>query len=440
MKIDFKTRFKPGMRRAGSWIAVKARAFWAVLSRRFWMKLLSLVLAILLWNYVVSSNTSITRTKLITGVDGYVTGQSTLTTYGLALLSDPSDQLSDLTVRLDVAQKQYSQVSADSVQIMADLSSVRTAGTQEVALKATSTYGRVISVIPETVTMTFETLDSRLVPVNVELTGEKEEDYWYNLSRTNPSALTISGAASVVRSISQARVYSDVTGAVESYNRAEPFVLLDSEGSEIDQTRLTRSASSITVNTEVYPTREIPISTSIENVVAGRVADGYAISEISIQPESITVAADADLLEDITELLIEPVNVEGLAQSFSARAQISKLADFKNMSNQQVYVNITITEEDVSEWIDNTALTFVGKAEDLLLEWQQSSIQVYATGPRSAIEALREDGIPITVNLNGYGPGTYACQLQFPTENYPDVTFEPETNTITVSLTAIPQE
>lgn len=433
-------KLNPNFRRAGAWIAAKAKAFWAVLSRRFWMKLLSLVLAILLWNYVVSSNTSITRSKTITGVDGYVTGQSTLTTYGLALLSDPSDQLADVTVRLDVAQKQYGQVSADSVQVMADLSSVRTAGTQEVALKATSTYGRVVSILPETVTMTFETLDSRLVPVNVELTGEKADDYWYNLSRTNPSAVTISGAASVVRSISQARVYSDVTGAAETFTRAEPYVLLDSEGNEIDQTRLTRSASSITVNTEVYPTREIPISTSIEDVVAGRVAEGYAISEISIQPEKITVAAAGDLLDDITQLLIEPVNVEGQTQSFSARAQISKLADFKNMSNQQVYVNITITEEDVSEWIDNTALTFVGKAENLQLEWQQSNIQVYVTGPRSAVEALRKDGIPITVNLTDYTAGTYSCQLQFPTENYPDVRFEPETNAITVSLTEISRE
>ena len=440
MKFNFNMNTNADLRRAGAWIKAKAKMFWAVLSRRFWMKLLSLAMAILLWNYVVSNNTSITRTKTIAGVNGYVTGQSTLTTYGLALSSDPAEQLSDITVRLDVAQKQYSQVSAENVQVMVDLSSVRTAGTQEVALKATSGYGRVISILPESVTLTFEALDSRLVPVNVELTGDKEADYWYNFSRSNPSALTISGAASVVRSISQARVYSDVTGAVESYTRAEPFVLLDSDGEEIDQTQLTRSASSITVSTDVYPTRDIPVSTSIEDVVSGSVAEGYAISEITIQPNEITVAASQDILEDISELLIEPISVEGQKQSFSARAQISKLADFKNLSNQQVYVNVTIVEEDVSEWIDNTALTFVGKAENLQLEWQQSDIQVYVTGPRSAIEALRKDGIPITVNLTDYAAGTYSCQLQFPTENYPDVTFEPETSAITVNLTEIPQE
>lgn len=428
------------MKRIGGWIITGAKAFWKVLSRRTWMKLLSLLLAILLWNYVVSSDTSLTRTKTITDVNGYISGQSTLSTYGLALLSDPTEQLENITVRMEVAQSIYSQVSSDNVQVVADLSSVRRSGTQEVPLKATSTYGRVTSVLPETVSLTFEPLDSRLIPVNVELAGAKEASNWYSIARTNPSAVTVSGAASVVRGISQARVYSDVTGANESYVRAEPYVLLDGEGNEIAQDQLTRSASSITVTTDVYPTREIPISTEIGEVVRGRVAEGYTISEISIQPEFITVAADESLLNGISELLIEPVNVEGQSQSMSARARVSKLADFKNMSTEQVYVNITIVEEDVSEWIDNTALTFVGKAENLQLEWQKSDIQVYVTGPKSTVEALREEGIPITVNLTGFTAGEYSCPLRFPTENYPDVSFEPEISAIAVKLTEIPEE
>ena len=433
-------RIDPKLRRAAMWALGKLKAFWGVLSRRFWMKLLSLVLAILLWNYVVTSNTSLTRSKTITDVSGYVTGQPTLTTYGLALLSDPTEALSDITVTVDVAQSHYSQASRDSVQVMADLSSVRTAGTQEVPLKATSTYGRVTSILPETISMTFETLDSRLIPVNVELAGVRSEDCWYNINRTNPSAVTVSGAAGVVRSISQARVYTDVTGAGASYVRAEPYVLLDAEGKEIDQSRLTRSSSSITVSTDVYPTRELPVSTAIEDVVTGRVAEGYEIAEITVQPETITVAAEQSLLEGITEMLIEPISVEGLSQSFSARARIAELSDFKNVSTQQVYVNITIREEDVSEWIANTNLNFVGKAENLQLEWQQGEIQVYVTGPRSAIEALKKDGILITVNLTDLGPGSFACPLRFPTENYPDVSFEPETSDINITLTEVPAE
>lgn len=422
------------LRRAAEWCKGAARSLWTVLSHRFWLKLLSFLLAVLLWNYVISSNTSITRAKTLTGLSGYVTGQTTLSAYRLAMVSDPSEQLENVTVRLDVAQSQYSLASARTVQVMLDLSSVRTAGTQQVPLRATSNYGRVTSILPESVTMDFETLDTRLIPVNVELTGDQDPEKWYSVSRTNPTSVTVSGAASVVRSIAQARVYSDVTGQGASYWRAEPFVLLDGDGNEIPQSTLNCSASSITVTMDVYPTREIPISKAIENVVTGRVADGYTITDISIQPESITVAADQSLLDGISELLIEPVNVEGQSQNMIARASLAQLSDFRNVSAEQVYVNITIEEEDVSEWIGDNVLTFVGKAENLRLEWQRSDVKVRVTGPKSTVEALKESGVPITVDLTGLGAGEHSCKLSFPTENYPDVTFEPETPEIAISL------
>ena len=65
------------------------RNIWGMLARNVWLKLLSLLLAILLWNYVITTNTSITRSKTLSGLTGYVTGQTTLNANRLALLDDP---------------------------------------------------------------------------------------------------------------------------------------------------------------------------------------------------------------------------------------------------------------------------------------------------------------------------------------------------------------
>ena len=70
-------------------VAWSLRSFWRMLANNVWLKVLSLLLAILLWNYVISSNTSITRSKTIAGLTGYVTGQTTLNANRLALLDDP---------------------------------------------------------------------------------------------------------------------------------------------------------------------------------------------------------------------------------------------------------------------------------------------------------------------------------------------------------------
>ena len=152
------------------------------------------------------------------------------------------------------------------------------------------------------------------------------------------------------------------------------------------------------------------------------------------------MAADEDLLSGISELVIEPISVEGASQTVTARASISLLSNFKYTSTDQVYVTITIAEEKVSEWIDNVSVTFVGKAENLQAEIMQDEIMVYTTGPRSAVEALKQDGIPLTVDLTDLTEGEYSCELRFPTENYPDVTFEAETPSVNVKITQRTQE
>lgn len=441
MKIDFKSfDFKEIPVKLWAWVRDKARNIWIVISRHWGMKLLSLLLAILLWNYVVTSNQLITRNKTINGLTGYATSQATLSTYGLALLENPAELIDDVSVRVEVSQSDYSQVSADNVQVTLDLSKVRTAGTQEVELKATSAYGRVTGIYPEKVNLTFEPLDSRSIPVNVSISGERKDDYWYNVSRTNPSVLTVSGAASKVRSISQARVNTDVTGAEASYMRAETYALLDANGNEIDQSMLTRSSSSITVVADVYPTKDIPISEETADVVVGRPAEDYVISDISIQPESITVAADRELLDDIAELLIEPISIEGQSGNVSARARVTTLSDFKYTSAQQVFVNISITEKDVSEWVESEQISFIGKAENLVLEWQKNPVRIYVTGPGSSLEALKNAGVPVTVDLSGLEAGSHSCELRFPVESYPELTFEAETPTISITLSPVAEE
>ena len=409
------------------------RWFWGLLCHNLGIKLISLVLAVLLWNYVVTTDTSITRPKTLTGLTGYVSGQSALYNSGLAMLDNPAESLSSVTVTIEAPQASYSRVTNGTVQVMLDLSNVRTAGTQEVPLRAATTYGRVVDIIPESVSVTFEALDSRSIPVNYQFTGEKSDDYWYSVSRVNPSVLTVSGAASVVRSIANAYVYADVTGLESSTIAALPYTMLDEAGEEIAQGMLNRSTSSISLNLDVTPARSLPVSTDIASVVTGTPAEGYVVHSVTIQPESVTVAAERDLLDGLDALQIEPVSVEGASQSFSARARVSKLTDFKYVSNEQVYVNVTITEETGSGWIEDVGLLFTGVGDGLSVTYEP--VRAHVSGPRSAVEVLMRDGVSAEVDLTGLGAGSHACELIFDAERYPDMTFETEPLRVTLMPT-----
>ena len=407
------------------------------LSNNLGYKLLSLALAVLLWSYVISSNTSITRTKTLYNLTGYPSGQSTLADHRLALKEDPTKALSGISVTVEAPQADYSKVSADNVLVTLDLSNVRTAGSQQVPLRATTSYGRVRNISPSTLTLAFESLDSRNVSVNTEITGA-QSGLWYNVTRCNPAILTVSGASSIVQSIASAKVAVDVSAMETSTIKALPYVLLDAAGEEIGQTLLNCSTSSVSVSLDIYPSREIAVSTDYASVVTGQPAQGYVLQSVSIQPQSVLVAAERELLDSLTELKIEPVSIDGASQSFSVRAAISQLSDFKNISSEQVYVSVNIAEETISAYVDDVKVQFPGKKEGLVATYEPFS--VLATGARSAIEALMDSGVAINVDLNGLEAGTYLLEPSVDAQLYPDITFTCETASVTLTDTGAAAE
>ena len=411
---------------------------WRGVTHNVWLKLLSLLMAILLWNYVITTDTSITRAKTITGLTGYVTGLTSLNINRLALLEYPTEQLSNISVTVDAPESYYSRVSADNVQVTLDLSSVRTAGSQEVPLRAVTSFGRVTDIVPETLTLTFEPQDSRSVPINSVMSGELSDDYWYSITRLNPSYINVSGAGSVVRSIGSATVYMDGTDHHASFTQALPFTLTDTSGEEISQDMLNLSSTSVSVSVDIFPCRELPVSTDLNNVVSGQPAEGFVVQSVTMQPESVTVAAEKELLDGLTEIMIEPVNVEGASQSFTTRAAIASLAGVKNLSVGQVYVNVAIAEATINGHIDRADIMMTGKAEGLSVEYE--TMGVYLSGPRSAVEQLQREGVVMSLNLTGLGPGAYEIEPTFDEERYPGVTFKPERERVSVTLTEVGDE
>ena len=417
------------------WRAIRESA-----TRHVGVKILSIVLAIFLWGYVVSSDTSITRSKVLSGVGVQLTGQTILQRNNLALLTDVTSQLASISVEVEVSQSNYALVSSSNVDVVLDLSNITRAGTQILSLRASTPYGRVTNIWPESVELQVEQLDTRYVPVNVEFVGDVREDYWYNAASVNPSSITVSGPASVVQQVSEAVAQVDVTDRTEPFNRSWTLNLMDGDGNILSTNVLTRTSTSSTVRTEVYPTKTIPISTEISDVFKGTVAEGFEITGVSISPESATVAADAELLESLDVLRITPISISNMRNSYSARASISELSGFENISPEQVYVTIEVAEQIASQVVDNVVVRYVNVSADfrVYMDDTQSQITVIATGPRSAVSELTADDLIAVVDLANYGPGEHEVPISIQlSSDEPEVTFNLTPSTVRVRIEEI---
>lgn len=420
--------------RVGESIARFLRTLLNVVSRNLGWKIFSLIAAILLWSYLISSDPTITRDKTITGVEITTSGLSVLNSRELALLTDPATLPRNISVRVSVPQAEYSRVSSDTVRVELDLSQIRQTGRQEVELIGVSNYGEIVQVIPSKIEVAIEKLDTRTVPVNVELVGEIEDSgYWYTVSRTNPVSINVSGPSSLVSQASSAHVTVDVTGLTQNYTWSAPITLRDSAQNTLSQL-LIKSSSSAAVSVSAYPVKEVRVADALETATIGTMPEGYIISHIKVQPDIITVAAAEDLLNELDELTFTPIDITGRKQSFSMVCPINSMGSIQNLSSEEVTVTVYIEELDITRTYRSIPVGVVGRRDNNRLTLGKQWVDIRITGPYSSFDEIAREDIIAQVDVTDLSPGTYKLPIKTRIDNHPEFTFEVEPAEITVTV------
>lgn len=405
------------------------------LTNNIGMKLLSVVLAVLLWTIVVYNDDSITRSRTVTGLGAILSGQNALSDNYLALAYNPVEGMDDISVELEVPQAQYSRVTENNVRVRLDLSNVRSAGTQLVPLTVSTTYGTVKSVYPPSIEVEIESLDSRIVPLNATITGKEEDsEYWYNVRSLNPSTITVSGASSIVQNVAEGKVTVNVDGINESSIRAYSFQLFDYAGNEVSQELLTKTSSSVSANIEVYPTKELSIYSDIDDVLDGTIADGYEVENVVVSPSVVTVAADQELLDSLTTLALEPIVANNVSQSFTIRTSISKLNGIRSYSVDQVYVTVNVKAIEDTVVFTNVPIALLNMPGDLICSDFPEMPSVQVTGPFNEIDDLDVDMLQATVDLFQAKAGTAEYPVQISVPGRPYLTFQLSLPEVSITL------
>lgn len=377
------------------------------------LKILSIILALIFWAYIISVTPSLTRTKHVTDLSVSVSGDSTIAVYGLALATDVyTEYQNSISAYVDVSQSQFSRVTNKNVVVTVDVSHIRSAGRHDVQLNAVSVYGEVTRIIPDTITVEVESLDSREMPVEINLAGMNTDSYWYNIQTetVNPQQITLSGPVSVIQNVSSVGATLDVTNADSTFRRGVMLNLYDNAHQPISSRLISKSASTCSMMVEIYPKAEYDVYVDASQI---NVKEGYQIDNISLQPPSIVVAAEKELLETLDHLPLEiPSDMQAAGQSFTTRLSFSGLSEFRYVSAGQVYMTVTISEIQDSVTLTGIPIPVFGlDADEYSVTFSPASFSVQLTGPRSVVSGVTTDDLVAFVDASGLGEGVYELPI-----------------------------
>ena len=418
------------------WAIIKGalQKFWGVLAHNLGWKIVSIVCAMFLWSYIISVDSSITSIKTLANVEISTSGLTILQSRDLALLTDVS-ALDPVHVRVEASQSYYSRVTNDTVRAELDLSQITKAGVQQVDLIGVTAYGKVVQITPSSVEVTIESRGSRYVPVNVEFTGDVKSNLWYNITRTNPAQVLVSGPSSLLQSVASARVQIDVTGQTASYDRSAPLTLLDEQGNEIGSA-LTASPSFIMMSIDVYPKAQLSVNHNVDTATVGTLPEGYEITGVDVQPETVTVAGEQSLLDELDELSFVPISVDGRTSSFTAISTINALRDMRYISSEQVTVTVYIAESTLTDSFQSLPISVRGKAAERTVTLSVDKADVRLSGPYSLVNKLEEGDVNVYVDVTGLEKGQYELPVSVAIDggDVSNLTIETDPTVVTVTI------
>lgn len=245
--------------------------------------------------------------------------------------------------------------------------------------------------------------------------GQVKEGYALGkVEVTAPNVLQVSGPKSIVSQITGVVATVDVTGmsTSETSYRATP-ILLDKDGNEVDTTRLTLSDTTVNVEAEILNTKEVELVVE----PAGQVAEGYAVTSVSINPATVSLKGRKSVLNGITNIVIpsEMVSVAGATRDVTVELDVSEYlpegAELLDPERATVVITVSVGKVITKSFTINTAdIMVTGLPNHTNIEYALSNVAVDVTGLESDINAL--DGTQIGwIDVTDLGIGTHRVDM-----------------------------
>lgn len=355
-------------------------------------------------------------------------------------------------VTLQTTQSVWETLEVEDFEATVDLSGLGP-GTHEVPVEVTLDRepASILNVQPEMVEVQLDAAASRIVPVEVEARGDPAVGYVVRQQILDPTDVTVQGPSSYVTRVVEGFAVISIDGADGNVEETVTLRPRDADGDSVPFVSLNPDAADVFISIEPSGYHS---TLAVQVVLTGEVASGYRVTDISIDPPTVTVFGDPADLAALEEGFIEtkPINVAGAQQDIVVRPGLTVPPLVTVVPGQQVEVRVSVEAIESSLTINSTP-EVQGLEPGFTATLSPEVVQVVLNGPLPRLEALTQDDVRVVLDLFGLPPGTHQIEpeviapeeisaqsvipatIQVRISDTPMATITP-TSTVTASLTS----
>lgn len=358
----------------------------------------SILVAVAIWVYVDVEKAP-ERTKTIRDIPVEFSGESTtLADKNLMLLSG-YDTTVDLTIK--GTKRELVKINKDNVRLVASTSSIDSVGVHTLRWDVVYPDGVQSSALSVDwaskykVTVTVGELYTKEVPVNCVVTGTVADGYFTGETVLDPTTLVLRGQRDDLLNVAYAKLTVDISDATRSVIQTESVQLYDNDDNPVDNSNIRTNASLIQAKVPVLTTKEVSLAVELSGVPGSA---GQSI-KTTITPSSVRLIGEADVLENIDEIVLATLYIEDL-DIWQQNSYVVTAPDGTWLANSNEVATVEITMEGIEEktvTVDTFSYTNVPSG---LYAEVQDTLDVRLWGLSEELAELKADAIMATVDLS----------------------------------------
>lgn len=373
-----------------------------ILRNNMSIKLISILVAVLLWMYVISEQ----NPYIIHIYRDVPVKLNNLDTANFAIKEEEAGF--KVSVRVRGRRATISELAKSEIKAEVNLRG-RMEGENLIPVAVTVPDNvELLDINPPEIMVTLEPIIEKQIPITVRLGGTPADGFAAMDPSAKPGEAVLKGARSVVESVKSAFVSVDISGKNRDVKGNFPLRVVDEKNGEVKN--VTFRPETVDVIVPIVKKADVEVIPKITGSPAG----GYAVSDITVVPLTLSVTGEDEVVESLNELYTEGLDITGLSQDIQKEVKVILPEGVRPVRGEKDTVTVFINiEKEVEGSLKITKEVDVINLQDgyeAVIE--PVEITLNFKGLRQFVDNVKEDDINIYVNLKNLKQGVYNAKLQ----------------------------
>ncbi|MGI6606868.1 MAG: YbbR-like domain-containing protein [Peptococcia bacterium] len=394
-----------------------------ILKKDIAYKGLAVLLAILLWLYVINMQNPPTEKTIMVPV----THQNLQD--GLVLRSNPGKV--EVKVRGPVSIVKL--LTEKEIKATIDLNNAQI-GENDYLIEVDLPAGvELVLVRPSSMSLAVDALETKQLPVQVITKGTVAKGYSSFEPVLQPSTVVVRGARQMLNKLETALVTINLNQATEDLSLNTPVTLLTKDGSTVtDEYEISPREVQVFVPI-TKPNNTITVA--IKPQIVGRPKEGFEVSGVTIDPETVKISGPYEILSLINHVATAPLDITGIDSEYATQVALVPPDGASLVYQPVVKILVQVQATDVEKEITDIPVAVTNSQEGLKYIIKPEKVALIVRGDREALEHLDKNmEVKAVVDVKELEPGTHdlAVKVELPA-NMQVLKVEPASVDVTIT-------